>query len=108
MERKMLLLLLIIFCTMFIMSGCSDKNKFTELDSYLARRNEFVMKKKAKIAFLEKQLNESMDTLNRMMVLDDLYNEYYTFRFDSAMICLDRLNTIAKQSGNEYFLQKSK
>ncbi len=108
MERKMLLLLLIIFCTMFIMSGCSDKNKFAELDSYLARRNEFVMKKKAKIAFLEKQLNESMDTLNRMMVLDDLYNEYYTFRFDSAMICLDRLNTIAKQSGNEYFLQKSK
>src|SRR5574344_1356639 len=86
MKRKRIFLLLTVLCMIFVLCGCGNEDKFAELDSYLARREEFVAKKKAKIALIENQISESQDTLQRMVLLDDLYDEYYTFRFDSALV----------------------
>jgi hypothetical protein len=107
MKRKRIFLLLTVLCMIFVLCGCGNEDKFAELDSYLARREEFVAKKKAKIALIENQISESQDTLQRMVLLDDLYDEYYTFRFDSALVCLHQLSSLAEKSGNTYFQQKS-
>lgn len=107
MKRNKLILSLTMMCSLFILCGCGDDEKFAELDAYLARRDEFVAQKRSKIALIKNQIAESQDTLQRMVLFDNLYNEYYTFRFDSAMLCLNQLHAMAAKSNNEYFLLKS-
>lgn len=102
--KQNLYFLFIITSVLFLTSSCGDE-KFSELDSYLNRRDEFVAKKRARIASVEEQLKSTNDTLRRLELMDKLYDEYYTFRFDSTMICLDQMQQLADASGSKYYQQ---
>lgn len=92
----------IIASVLFLTSSCGDE-KFSELDSYLNRRDEFVARNG--IASVEEQLKSTNDTLRRLELMDKLYDEYYTFRFNSTMICLDQMQQLADASGSKYYQQ---
>lgn len=85
-----------------LMVSCED-HRFAELDSYLARRNEFVGKKRARIQWLNEKISNTEDTLVQLELMDSLFTELYTFRFDSTMICLAQMRALAEESGNEYY-----
>lgn len=88
---------------LFMLMVSCDDHRFAELDSYLARRNEFVDKKRARIQRLNEKLSNTADTLEQLQLMDSLFTEQYTFRFDSTMICLDQMRALAEKSGNEYY-----
>lgn len=56
-----------------------------ELDSAITQRSHFISKKKEKIDFITKRLKAETDSIATLKYIDDLYSEYYVFKFDSAM-----------------------
>ena len=79
------------------------KSSGTRLISQPAEMNSW--QRRARIASVEEQLKSTNDTLRRLELMDKLYDEYYTFRFDSTMICLDQMQQLADASGSKYYQQ---
>ena len=61
-----------------------------ELDAAIAKRDEFILAKENRIKKLKLQIQEEHDSATILKTLDDLYNEYYVFKFDSAKACADK------------------
>ncbi len=61
-----------------------------ELDAAIAKRDEFILAKENRINKLKLQIQEEHDSATILKTLDDLYNEYYVFKFDSAKACADK------------------
>lgn len=97
------LVLIYVFVALLLVS-CSN-NRFAELDSYLARRDEFMAKKRARIFLLNERLHDTSVAQSQLALMDSLYQEYYTFRFDSSMICLEQMRHLAEQSNDNYYKQ---
>ena len=66
-----------------------------ELDAAIAKRDEFILAKENRIKKLKLQIQEEHDSATILKTLDDLYNEYYVFKFDSAKACADKGLTLA-------------
>ena len=54
------------------------------LDQYIARRSEFSSKKEKKLIRMKKKLNLTSDRRERLSLYNQIYREYYTYRYDSA------------------------
>ena len=61
-----------------------------ELDATIAKRDEFILAKENRINKLKLQIQEEHDSATILKTLDDLYNEYYVFKFDSAKAYADK------------------
>lgn len=61
-----------------------------ELDAAIAKKDEFILAKENRINKLKLQIQEEHDSATILKTLDDLYNEYYVFKFDSAKACADK------------------
>ena len=61
-----------------------------ELDAAIAKRDEFILAKENRINKLKLQIQEEHDSATILKTLDDLYNEYYVFKFDSAKAYADK------------------
>lgn len=60
------------------------------LDQYIARRDEFSSKKEKKLVRMKKKLNLTSDKRERLSLYNQIYREYYTYRYDSAMVYANR------------------
>ena len=60
------------------------------LDQYIARRDEFSSKKEKKLIRMKKKLNLTSDRRERLSLYNQIYREYYTYRYDSAMVYANR------------------
>lgn len=67
--------------------AASDLSK---LEEALRNRSIYVESKQARIDSMKHRLNSRMSATEKLKCYDDLYEQYLTFRFDSAMIYLDR------------------
>lgn len=76
------------------------------LDAYIAKRNFYSARKERKINEIRKELN-SNNPISRMQVFNKMYDEYYTYRFDSAMKYANLLYSEAKTHNNSYYWQLS-
>lgn len=61
-----------------------------KLEEVLRNRSVYVEAKQARIDSIARRLNNRMSTTEKLKYYDDLYKQYLTFRFDSAMVYLDR------------------
>lgn len=61
-----------------------------ELDATIAKRDEFILAKENRINKLKLKIQEEHDSATILKTLDDLYNEYYVFKFDSAKAYADK------------------
>ena len=52
------------------------------LDQYIARRDEFSSKKEKKLIRMKKKLNLTSSKRERLSLYNQIYREYYTYRYD--------------------------
>lgn len=81
--------------------GAADKSRmFDELEHALRLRNQYALQKEARIDSLKQRLYPSMDNNERFRIYNAIYEEYHTYRFDSAMHYVDREEEIAVKLSN--------
>lgn len=71
-----------------------------ELESALKQRNQYSLQKETRIDSLKHLLYPAMDKNERFRLYNAIYEEYYTYRFDSAMLYVDREEQVAMQLSN--------
>lgn len=78
------------------------------LDQYIARRDEFSSKKEKKLIRMKKKLNLTSGKRERLSLYNQIYREYYTYRYDSAMVYAKRGLQLAKQLHDDYYINLNK
>ena len=78
------------------------------LDQYIARRGEFSSKKEKKLIRMKKKLNLTSGKRERLSLYNQIYREYYTYRYDSAMVYAKRGLQLAEQLHDDYYINLNK
>lgn len=78
------------------------------LDQYIARRDEFSSKKEKKLIRMKKKMNLTSGKRERLSLYNQIYREYYTYRYDSAMVYAKRGLELAEQLHDDYYLNLNK
>ena len=81
---------------------------FCRLDQYIASRDEFSSKKEKKLIRMKKKLNLTSDKRERLNLFNQIYREYYTYRYDSAMVYANRGLQLAEQLHDAYYIDLNK
>lgn len=71
-----------------------------ELEAALKLRNQYSLRKEARIDSLKHLLYPAMGDDARFQLYNAIYEEYYTYRFDSAMLYVDREEQVAMKLSN--------
>ena len=86
-----------------------DEDKLLHrLDQYIARRDEFSSKKEKKLIRMKKKLNLTSGKRERLSLYNQIYREYYTYRYDSAMVYAKRGLQLAEQLHDDYYINLNK
>lgn len=93
-EKYLLSVLFLLF--VFVPFRAANKTDLSnELESALKLRNQYSLRKEARIDSLKRLLYPSMDDNERFRLYNAIYEEYYTYRFDSAMLYVDKEEQVA-------------
>ena len=71
-----------------------------ELETALKLRNQYSNRKEARIDSLKHLLYPDIGNEERFRLYNAIYEEYYTYRFDSAMLYVDREEQVAMKLSN--------
>ena len=74
-----------------------------KLDLLLSHQTAHIKRKNETINQIKRGLFTEGGALKRLQTYDLLYQEYYVFQFDSAMIYLDKGITLAEKTANTYY-----
>ncbi len=75
-----------------------------ELDTYVERRAEYMSAKQARIDQLKQKLQSASTNEESLRLFDNIFEEYYTFRFDSAMVYVNRGLQLAQATNNAVYV----
>ena len=89
-------------------SSVNEEQLFHRLDSYIAQRSKFTQRKEAKLLRLKKQLHMTSDKRSQLSLYNQIYREYYTYRYDSAMTYAKKGYQLAVQLQDDYFINLNK
>lgn len=89
-------------------SSVNEEQLFHRLDSYIAQRSKFTQRKEAKLLRLKKQLHMASDKRSQLSLYNQIYREYYTYRYDSAMTYAKKGYQLAVQLQDDYFINLNK
>lgn len=96
-------LFFLIACSCF-QFGWANTADLEQLDSYVAHRDTYVAAKQQRIDKIKQQLRNAHTPQQQLAVYDRIFEEYYTFRFDSAMVYVKRGTELAQRSKNSLFI----
>ncbi len=108
---RLILYLLFILMPMQIMAKSTlattdivDEQRLLKLlDGYIDRRNLYTEQKEEKIKQLKLKLRIADNNTSRLSILNAIYREYYTYRYDSAMVYANRGLSLALSDNNTYY-----
>lgn len=89
-------------------SSVNEEQLFHRLDCYIAQRSKFTQRKEAKLLRLKKQLYTTSDKRSQLRLYNQIYREYYTYRYDSAMTYAKKGYQLAVQLQDDYFINLNK
>ena len=75
------------------------------LDAYIDKRDMYSKQKEEKIDQLKLKLRMADSDTLRLVILNDIYHEYYTYRYDSAMVYANRGFALSKRENNDYYIK---
>lgn len=102
MKKHWLLGILLLFACPYInSSGIGEP--FDELERALKLRPDYIRRKEVCIDSLKQMLLFSSDSDARLRLYNSIYEEYHTFRFDSAMVYVNRQKEEAVRSSNAFY-----
>ena len=84
--------LLLILSVIFVCFGAfaAQEELLSQLDDAILHKGKVIKAKEAKISVLKKRLSTTLSNKQDLQTLDDLYNEYHVFKFDSALVYAER------------------
>lgn len=108
---RLILYLLFILMPMQIMAKSTlattdivDEQRLLKLlDGYIDRRELYTEQKEEKIKQLKLKLRISDNNTSRLSILNAIYREYYTYRYDSAMVYVNRGLALSQSESNAYY-----
>ena len=81
-----------------------DKQQLLRLlDGYIERRHLYTEQKEENIKQLKIKLRIAENNNSRLSILNTIYREYYTYRYDSAMVYANRGLALALSDNNTYY-----
>ena len=101
-----ILILTITFC-LSILSVNADNNKLYErLDSVIANRAEYEANKEKRLHNIKFGINYVSNATDKLRIYERLVNEYTPYKYDSAMVYVQKAINLAKQiDSSEYYTQ---
>ena len=95
-------LLSLLFCWAAL-AHADNRQLLRLLDETIDKREQFLKAKQDKIDFLKQKLKKEKEKTAVLSVIDDLYNEYHVFQFDSARTYASKGLAMAQLQHNAYF-----
>jgi tetratricopeptide (TPR) repeat protein len=88
----------ILFCIPFVLSGfSSEKIDLDSLDYYLSKQEEYDRSKEKRINLIKERIAGVSENLAALYPLyENLYDEYRSYIYDSAYVCVEKLLTISR------------
>ena len=97
--------IILLVCTLgFPLKGFSQIEK---LDSIISQREKIKNEKEARLNELKKIYEDSKSPVSGLEILDKIYEEYYTYSYDSAMYYADKELRLATESGDDEYKNKA-
>ena len=103
MMKRSLLYILFLLLPTTLSAGSKTQQLRQKLDNLLEQRKALIDNKNKDINRLKKNLTTSENTLKRLQIYEQLFEEYYVFQFDSAMTYLNKGIKLAKETQNTYY-----
>ena len=97
---SLLILLLLLSATTF----ADNRQLLDELDEAISQRTTYAKFKGNKINLLKRKEMTETDSSAILKVMDELYTEYYVFRFDSAMTYANQGMSLAIKRNDKHYM----
>ena len=106
-KNKVIMKNLFIFLLLFIVSGTIKSTPvdilYQQLEECLAKRPEYAQNKETRIDSIKKKWNRHMPLEQKYNLCFKIFQEYYTYRSDSALHYIDRAYRFAIKLNNPVF-----
>ena len=89
--------------TLAITDITDERHLLELLDSYIEKRDVYAKQKEEKLKQLKLCLRTADNNAARLAILDKIYREYYTYRYDSALVYADRGLALSQSDKDVYF-----
>jgi tetratricopeptide (TPR) repeat protein len=108
-SRKIIyILLLLLFIPLFCQAENEVEEALNRLDVSLSHKKEYDRMKRSRIENLHKLMQETSDANVKYAAMRNMFEEYKSYRYDSAFAYAHRCLDLAAQLGDEEFVLDSK
>ena len=107
MQRYVVILLLLLTTISSAMADTTS-DLIQRVDSIMDNISQIYGKKQARIDFYKNMAEKSRKPETLLSAYDKLYDEYFVFQFDSAMVYVDKAIQLADRIGDKYHHDKSR
>ena len=102
-------MILLLGLNISLVCASNDTNSlYDKLDALLLRRNEFCIKKEERIDSLRNLKNDGMNSMELFVLYNKIFDEYFTYRSDSAYYYLSLAEDIASHTNSNVFTDRCK
>lgn len=89
--------------TLATMDITDERHLLELLDDYIEKRDVYAKQKEEKLKQLKLRLRTADNNAARLAILNTIYREYYTYRYDSALVYADRGLALSRSDNNAYY-----
>ena len=101
-----ILILTIAICLSTISARADNTKLYKRLDSVIANRAEYEAKKEKRLHDIKNAINYVNNATDKLRIYERLINEYTPYKYDSAMVYVQKAINLAKQTNSsEYYTQ---
>ena len=101
-----ILILTITICLSTISARADNTKLYKRLDSVIANRAEYEAKKEKRLHDIKNAINYVNNSTDKLRIYERLINEYTPYKYDSAMVYVQKAINLAKQTNSsEYYTQ---
>ena len=101
-----ILILNITICLSTISARADNTQLYKRLDSVIANRAEYEAKKEKRLHDIKNAINYVNNATDKLRIYERLINEYTPYKYDSAMVYVQKAINLAKQTNSsEYYTQ---
>lgn len=101
--KKTLTCLLMLLACCLPMEAFHDMKLLERLDSVMADCEKYIERREAALDSLKAKAAATRKDSLRLKIYDEIYALYYTYRFDSAMVYVNRSAELAARIGNKHY-----
>ena len=97
---SLLTLLLLLSATTF----ADNRQLLDKLDEAISQKTAYIQSKEDRISLLKRKEASATDDTAILKILDDLYTEYYVYKFDSAMTYANKGMALAIKRNDKHYM----